>query len=278
LVTGAERSPLLRIRDATVRKGSGGNRTLLAHLSLEIPQGEHAAILGPNGSGKSTLIKLITQEFRPLAHPEHEPRVEIFGRDRWNIFELRSLLGIVSSDLQHYFTDPHAMVLSSLDVVVSGFFATRGVPPRQEVTEQMRDRGREALTLMEASHLEGKPISEISTGEARRVLIARALASDPPALLLDEPTAGLDIVARHRFLETVRHLAQAGKTIILVTHQLQDIIPEVERVVLLKHGRVYLDGLKHEVLTPATLSVVFGAALQVEATGAGYYRMHVSPG
>jgi len=273
----SETAPLLRIRDATVRKGGRAGAELLAHLSLEIPQGQHTAILGPNGSGKSTLIKLIAQEYRPLANSESEPRVEIFGRDRWNVFELRSLLGIVSPDLQHYFTDPSALTVTGLDVVLSGFFATRVVPSRQDVSASLRDRAREALALLDSSHLEGKPIGEMSTGEARRVLIARALVSDPRALLLDEPTAGLDVVARHRFLETVRSLAQMGKTIIFVTHQLQEVIPEVERVVLLKQGRVYRDGCKREVLTPEVLSAVFGAAVHVESTTEGYYHMHIAP-
>ncbi|MBV9281826.1 MAG: ATP-binding cassette domain-containing protein, partial [Chloroflexi bacterium] len=245
-----EALPLLRIRDATVRKGTNGSRTLLDRLSLEIPRGQHTAILGPNGSGKSSLIKLITQELRPLVRPGQDPPVQIFGRDRWDVFELRSLMGIVSSDLHHTFTGgASARPLHGLDVVVSAFFASRGVQSHHEVTGEMWRRGRDALELMEASHLAHIPMHEMSTGEARRVLIARALVSDPPALLLDEPTAGLDVVARQRFLETIRRLARSGRTIIFVTHHLYEVIPEVGRIVLLREGRVYLEGSKHEVLT-----------------------------
>lgn len=266
--------PLLRIHDATVRKGAGRSRRVLDHLSLEIPQGEHTAILGPNGSGKTSLIKLITQEYRPLARSGQEPTVQIFGRERWDVFELRRLMGIVSSDLHHTFTDGSVMrTLRGFDVVVSGFFASVGVQAHHTVTGQMRERGEEALRLMEALHLAEKPMQEMSTGEARRVLIARALVSDPPALLLDEPTAGLDMVARHRFLETLRRLARSGKTVIFVTHHLHEIIPEVERVVLLQDGRVYLDGPKHEILTARNLSAAFGAPLRVEANDSGYYTM-----
>jgi iron complex transport system ATP-binding protein len=270
--------PLLCIREATVRKGTDRSRTILDGLSLEIRQGEHTAVLGPNGSGKSSLIKLITQEYRPLVAGSQRPIVQIFGRDRWEVSELRSLMGIVSSDLHQSFTDgaDPGRALHGLQVVVSGFFASQGVQSHHEVTGLMWERGEEALALMEASHLADKPMREMSTGEARRVLIARALVSDPPALLLDEPTAGLDMVARHRFLETVRGLTRRGKTIIFVTHQLHEIIPEVKRVVLLRQGAVFLDGPKQEVLTDAKLSAAFGASLRVSTTRLGYYTVSVS--
>jgi iron complex transport system ATP-binding protein len=270
--------PLLRIREASVRKGAGRSRTILDSLSLEILQGEHTAVLGPNGSGKSSLIKLITQEYRPLLAGSQRPIVQIFGRDRWEVSELRSLMGIVSSDLHHAFTDGagSGRALHGLDVVVSGFFASQVVQSHHDVTRLMWQRGEEALAMMEASHLTAKPMREMSTGEARRVLIARALVSDPPALLLDEPTAGLDLVARHRFLETVRGLTRRGKTIIFVTHQLHEIIPEVKRVVLLRQGTVFLDGPKQEILTDANLSAAFGASLQVDSTRSGCYTVAVS--
>jgi len=264
--------PLLRIRDATVRKGTGAGRVVLDHVSIEIPQGQHTAILGPNGSGKSSLIKLITQEYRPLAHPTGEPVVQVLGRDLWNVFTLRTLLGIVSADLHRNFTDGNGpALLRGLDVVVSGFFASRGVQAHHTVTAEMRERGAQALALMGASYLSEKPMREMSTGEARRVLIARALAPDPLAVLLDEPTTGLDLVARHRFLHTIRGLAQSGKTIILVTHHVEEIIPEIGRVVLLQEGRVQCDGPTHEVLMGASLSAAFDAPLEVARTGAGYY-------
>lgn len=264
--------PLLRIHDATVRKGAGTGQVVLDHVSIEISPGQHTAILGPNGSGKSSLIKLITQEYRPLAHPAGEPIVQILGKDLWNVFALRTLLGIVSADLHRTFTDGNGpAMLRGLDVVISGFFASRGVQHHHTVTAEMRERGAQALALMEASHLSAKPMREMSTGEARRVLIARALAPDPLAVLLDEPTTGLDLVAMHRFLQTVRGLAQSGKTVILVTHHVDEIIPEIERVVLLRRGRVLRDGPTHEVLTNDALSTAFEAPLTVTRTDTGYY-------
>jgi len=264
--------PLLEIHDATVRKGEGRGRTVLDGLSLTISQGEHTAILGPNGSGKSSLIKLITQEYRPLAHADGEPVVRVFGRERWNVFTLRTLLGIVSADLHGVFTaNDIPGTLRGLDVVLSGFFASRGVQPHHAVTTVMRECGRHALTLMDAAHLANKPMREMSTGEARRVLIARALAPHPRAVLLDEPTTGLDLVAMHRFLAAVRGLAASGVTIILVTHHVEEIIPEIGRVVLLREGRVLCDGPKHTTLTSAALSTAFDAPLHVARTPTGYY-------
>ncbi len=110
----------------------------------------------------------------------------------------------------------------------------------------------------------------LSTGEARRVLIARALAPDPGALLLDEPTASLDLAARHRFLGMVSRLARLGKTVILVTHHVEEVIPEIERVILLKDGRLFLDGPKETVLRSAPLSRLFGMPIQVRRHGGHY--------
>ncbi|GAC1526476.1 MAG: ATP-binding cassette domain-containing protein [Chloroflexota bacterium] len=266
----------LRIQNATVLRGPGGRTPVLHDLSLEIWPGQHTAILGPNGSGKSSLIKLLTQEYRPLARPGQDAVVELFGRDRWDVFELRRLMGIVSPDVQNNLAaGEEGRSLSGLEVVVSGFFATRGVQPYQSVSQDMWKAGRQALALLEATHLAAKPVPEMSTGEARRVLIARALVHDPPALLLDEPTTGLDMVATARFLGTLQRLARRGKTIIVVTHHLHEIIPEVQRVVLLRAGTVHRDGPKSDVLTGANLSDAFGAPVRVEAHASGFYSMVV---
>lgn len=275
-MTPSQNAPLLRIRHATVRKGPGRGTAVLDDLSLEIPQGQHTAILGPNGSGKSSLIKLLMQEYRPLAAPGAGPTVELFGRDRWDIFALRSLMGIVSPDVHSDLAaGAEGRALAGLEVVVSGFFSTRGIQPYQYVSEAMWTQGLRALERLEAAHLAEKPMLEMSTGEARRVLIARALVPDPPALLLDEPTTGLDMVATSRFLGTLQRLARGGKTIIFVTHHLHEIIPEVQRVVLLQAGKVYLDGPKADVLTDDTLSPAFGASVHVDRHPSGFYSMEV---
>ena len=269
----AHNASLLRIQHATVIKGHG--KHVLDDISLEIREGEHTAILGPNGSGKSSLLKLITREYYPLARDGGDPAVTIFGRDRWDVFELRSLLGIVSADLYHAFTTSGHGRRRGLDVAISGFFASHGLFPHHDVTDEMRQRAAEALALMGAAHLAERPVAELSTGEARRLLIARALVPDPRALILDEPTAGLDLLAMHRFLETLGRVAQRGKTLILVTHHVEEILPEIERVILLKDGQIFLAGPKREILTSRHLSELFETPVRISATAPGYYAASI---
>lgn len=259
---------LLTLYNATVIRNG---RRVLDNVSLEINEGQHTAILGPNGSGKSSLIRLITHQDYPLVHADGAPPVLIRGRERWNVFELRSLLGIVSADLDQSFAGGAAVNGTvGLEAVLSGFFSSHGVFTHHRVTKTMRERALMALDMMEASHLADRPMGQMSTGEARRILIARALVHDPVALVLDEPTAGLDLVARYRFLQSVQRLAQIGKTIIIVTHRVEEIIPEIGHIVLLRNGQVLLAGPKRDVLTGPNLSILFGAAVQVQATD-GYY-------
>ena len=256
-----EEAPLLKMQGATVVRNG---RRILDDLTLTIQQGEHTVILGPNGAGKSSLICLITRQDYPLAHANGTPPLLIFGESLWNVFQLRALMGIISEELQvSYISRTLPGRTRGLEVVLSGFFATYGVFAYQQVTETMRDRAYEALALMEATPLAEAFIETMSTGEARRLMIARALVSDPRALLLDEPTAGLDLPARQRFLETLQKIAQHGKTIILVTHRVEEIFPEINRVILLKNGRILLDGDKEEVLTSKHLSALFEAPITV---------------
>ena len=264
-----EETPLLKMQGATVVRNG---RRILDDLTLTIRQGEHTVILGPNGAGKSSLIRLITRQDYPLAHANGTPPLLIFGESLWNVFQLRALLGIISEELQvSYISRSLPGRTRGLEVVLSGFFATYGVFAYQQVTETMRDRAYEALALMEATPLAEAFIETMSTGEARRLMIARALVSDPRALLLDEPTAGLDLPARQRFLETLQKIAQHGKTIILVTHRVEEIFPEINRVILLKQGRILLDGDKEKVLTSKHLSALFEAPITVHKHQ-GYYR------
>ena len=256
---------LIALSHATVVRGG---RPVLTDLSFEIGAGEHVAILGPNGSGKSSFIRLITRQDYPLARADGEPALRILGQDRWDVFELRSQLGIVSADLHHAFTSGQGFGrIRGVEAVLSGFFASLGLYQHQEVTEAMRARAEAALALADAAHLADKRVDAMSTGEARRVLIARALAPDPDALVLDEPTTGLDLAARHHFLETLARLAGLGKALILVTHHVEEIIPQIERVILLKAGRVFMDGHKDEALRSEPVSSLFGLPVRVERHG-----------
>jgi iron complex transport system ATP-binding protein len=260
--------PLVELRDATVVLGGA---RVLDGLTLTIPVGQHTAVLGPNGAGKSTLVRLLTLQQYPLAAAGAAP-IRVFGRERWDVFALRSQLGIVSADLHDRFVQGNANgVVTAIDAVTSGFFASHGIFAHQRVSAAMRDAARDALARMGVEHLAATPLAAMSTGEARRVLIARALVHQPLALVLDEPTRGLDLVARYRFMERVRAIAREGTTILLVTHYVDEIIPEIDRVVLLKGGRVAFDAAKADALQPARLSEAFDANVAVERVDGYYY-------
>jgi len=236
-----------------------GQKTVLDDITLRIQAGEHVAILGPNGSGKSTLIKVITRECYPLARPDSS--LTILGRDSWNVFELRPLLGVVSNDLMSTCTRD----ITGLEAVLSGFFSSI-------VTPAMRTKAQEVLDLLEVPHLADRFMDEISSGEARRILIGRALVHDPLALLLDEPSNSLDLHATLELRDFVRKLAQSGTGILLVTHHLPDIIPEIERVILLQKGRIFADGDKQQLLTAERLTQLFGLPVEL-ARRDGYYHL-----
>ena len=293
---GSQPQPFLQLSGASVVLGGA---RVLDNLTLSVAVGEHAAILGPNGAGKSTFMRLLTLQLYPLmdrdgaaleregaameregfsrAAEDDPPPIRLFGRDRWNVFELRSQMGIVSADLHDRFVHGNSNgVVNALDAVASGFFATHGVFAHQRVTAAMRTQALESLDRVGAAALATRTLDTLSTGEARRVLIARALVHTPKVLVLDEPTRGLDLVARHAFMERVRDVARQGTTILLVTHYVEEIIPEIDRVVLLERGRIAFDGSKREVLTGPRLSQIFAGALVVHEA-AGYFHVRVGP-
>ena len=190
------------------------------------------------------------------------------GRERWDILEARRLFGIVSDDLTETFARP----MTARDAVVSGFFGSVGTHRHQRVTAEMRARADELLAGLGAAALADRTMDTLSTGEARRVLIARALVHDPPMLVLDEPCDGLDPSAAFHFLRTLRTLAAAGRTLVLVTHHIDDIVPEVQRVIMVKDGTLLRDGAKEDLLRDDVLSELYGIPAHVDERD-GWYRL-----
>jgi iron complex transport system ATP-binding protein len=260
--TSTKQGQLIDFKNVTVQLKE---KKVLNAFSVRIGVGEDVAIIGPNGSGKSTLIRTITREYYPLAGDD--VTCEIFGQNIWNIFELRSRLGIVSEALQEEYRQDS----TAFDMVLSGFFSSIGLFYNHQVTDAMKKRVQEVLAFLEIEHLQETPANEMSSGEARRVLIGRALVHDPQALILDEPTNSLDLHAVHKFRELLRKIARSGRSIILVTHNLHDILPEIRRVILIKNGAVFKDGNKEEILTDAILSELFALPVHVERND-GYYH------
>ena len=263
----ASSTPLLSLEHVTVLRGTREQRPALDDITLRIGAGEHVCILGPNGCGKSTLIKTITRECYPLARDGSS--ISILGRERWNIFELRSLMGIVSPDLLASCTTD----ATGRDVVLSGFFSSTRIFPHHHPDPQHLARANEALARLGITHLADRAVAEMSSGEAKRTLIARALVHEPRTLLFDEPSNALDIGAQLQLRDTMRGLAQSGLGILLVTHHVSEVIPEIERVVLLREGRILADGPKSAVLTEKQLSNLFGAAVRLGQHD-GYFHLY----
>ena len=243
-----------------------GGKRVLDDVTLTIGAGEHVAILGPNGCGKSTLIKTITRECYPLAAPESS--LSILGRTMWDVFELRPLLGIVSAELMQRSTRE----ITGREMVLSGFFSSIGLQPYHHVTAAMKRKTNLVLKLLEAGHLADRAMTHMSSGEAHRLLLGRALVHDPLALLLDEPSNSLDFRASLELRAILRKLARAGTGILMVTHHLPDILPEIGRVILLRKGRIFADGPKSKLLTTPRLSELFGLPVKL-ARRDGFYHL-----
>lgn len=245
-----EKNSFLELNNVTVLRD---NKKILNNISLKIDQHEHVVILGPNGSGKSTLLKIIAGDLRPLHHARSP--VRLFGSETWTLLGLRQKIGFVSNELQSIYQRE----ITGRDVILSGFFGSIGL--FDTCTKEQIQKAKQIGKMLGIIHLFERSIESMSSGEARRFLIARALVHDPKILVFDEPTNSLDIKAHSLVLETIRKLASNGYTIVLVTHNIAEIIPEIERVIMLKAGRVIKDGPKAKILTANNISRLFARRL-----------------
>jgi iron complex transport system ATP-binding protein len=260
--------PFLELEHVNVARGENW---ILHDINLRVEAGEHIVILGPNGCGKSTLIKTMTCECYPLAL--EGTRVSIFGRERWDLTELKKRLGVVSPELPGKPT----LRTSGRDAVLTGFFSSSTLWPNLNVTPEMRTRADEVLELVGAIGIADKPVGQMSAGEQRRIMIGRALVGSRASsaerdtdsgasnqmLLLDEPSNALDLSAQQDLRRVLRRLAQQGTGILLITHHIADILPEIERVILMCDGRIAADGAKQKLLTGPVLSKLFRTEVRV---------------
>jgi iron complex transport system ATP-binding protein len=248
------------------------NNVVLHDVSLRIEAGEHLAILGPNGCGKSTLLKTITCEVYPLVRPDTS--VRIMGKERWDLTQLKRRMGVVAAELPGRQT----LATTGLDAILTGFFSSSTLWPNLTVTPLMRERAEEILLQVNAEDLREKLVGEMSAGQQRRIMIGRAMAGTSihedgagvQMLLLDEPSNGLDLGAQYDLREMLRGLARRGTAILLITHHIADILPEIDRVVMMDAGRIVADGRKADLLTAQRLSALFGREISVRDRG-GYW-------
>jgi iron complex transport system ATP-binding protein len=252
-------APFLHLKNVNVARGEN---IVLHDINLTVATGEHIALLGPNGCGKSTLIKTITCECYPIPPREGEPETEvsIFGRARWDLTELKKRLGVVSAELPGKAT----LHTTGRDAVLTGFFSSSTLWPNliSSITPAMQTRTDDVLEQIGAAYLANKPVGEMSAGQQRRVIIGRALVgsghtSATSMLLLDEPSNALDLNAQRELRHLLRSLAQQGTGILLITHHVSDIIPEINRILMMKEGRIIADGPKSTLLTSPQLSTLF---------------------
>jgi len=246
--------PFLHLAHVNVARG---DNVVLHDINLTVNPGEHIAILGSNGCGKSSLIKTITCECYPIAQPE--TKVSIFGRERWDLTELKKRLGVVSPELPGRPT----LHTTGRDAIITGFFSSSTLWPNLSVTEEMRERAEQVLKQVDAIEIAEKPVGQMSAGQQRRIMIGRALVGSAGMLLLDEPSNALDLAAQADLRDMLRKLAQQGTGILLITHHIADILPEIDRILMMKDGRIVADGPKADLLTAPRLRDLFKTEVQI---------------
>jgi len=235
-------------------------------LSLHIGAGEKLAILGPNGAGKSSLLKLISRDMYPRVRDDSH--VKLFGSETVNLWELRSKIGLLSQDLQ----DDYTPWTSALQVILSGFFGAIGAHGHQQPTPAQVQQAEALLQQLGMADYRDTMFQRLSTGQKRRLLVGRALVHQPRALIFDEPFNGLDIGAAAELSKLMRAFCTPEHALLLTTHHVDELIPEIERVVLLQQGRVLMDGAKHQVLTSENLSRLYQLPVRLHEDN-GWYRL-----
>ncbi len=234
-----------------------GDRPVIHDLCLTLKTGESTTILGPNGAGKSTFVNLINRSVYPLVKPNSH--LEIFQSSTINLWQLRSRIGIVNSELETRF---HPQILPK-ELILSAFFGSTRLGRDQIPTEQQISRSEVLMKQLDLEHFADKPYGQLSDGQRRRLMIARALVHDPSVLVLDEPCRALDLKACHQLLGTLRDLCRKGTTLLVITHRIDTILPEMGRILFMKHGRVSADGTPEHLLQDHRLSALFNTPLRV---------------
>lgn len=253
---------LLRLHDAKVKMDG---RVILDVDDFVINQGERIVVLGPNGSGKSTLVKLLTKEIEPVWR--ETPPVLFMGQPDPSEETLIETVGLVSTDVQERMM-VHRTVF---DIVLGGFFGSVGVPFHIGASDEQVEQARKAIREIGIPSLSERDMLTLSTGQARRALIARALINGPALLIFDEPTSGLDPEGAWNMRQSLSALAKAGHTILVITHNVSDIMPEFDRVVMLQDAHIVADGPKEEVLTTQKLRHLFGVSITLVETDGRYH-------
>ncbi len=245
---------IIEIEHANVQRDG---KLILKDVSLSVEEGERIAILGPNGAGKSTLVDVIARKSYPLALDEYKNK--IFGAERWIIKDLRPLIGHVSPSEESFFSTRYPV----REIVASGISSSLGFDFHHVITEELWKRADEELLKVGMLDKKSNIMNTLSSGEKRRVLLARAAINKPPLLLLDEASSGLDFPSRADLRAVISSYAEKGRTMLMVTHELSEIIKEVDRVILMQDGKIVRDGRKEELLQSDILSDLYRRHVEV---------------
>ena len=245
---------LIDIKNASVRRN---NKYILNNVSFSIDEGEHTAILGPNGSGKSTLLNICSMEVHPLW--SENLSISRFNKENINKEDLRKHIGVVSQIIFQMCNTTYRVK----DVVTSGIFSSIGIDFHHKITKEHIEKTLISLENNYCDHLSDKYMNTLSTGEAQRVLLARALVHNPKLLLLDEAASGLDFPSRSHYRKALENAINHNKTIIMITHELSQILPQINNIILMKDGMIYKKGNKEDLLNEEILSNLFDQKVYV---------------
>ena len=243
-----------------------GPTQVFRNLTLRLMQGENTAILGPNGSGKTALVKLISRNIYPIV--KRGSTLKIFGNQTIELNQLRSRIGVVSTDLEMRTPD----FISARDVVLSGLYGSIGINRNRSPNEKEIRKVRQLISELGFQDIYTRSFGQLSDGERRRLLIARAMVNKPEILILDEPTNGLDLKARHQLLKCIRSLCKGKTTIILITHRVEDIVKEMERIIFIKNGEIIQDGATNDLLQSEPLGKLYETPLEIIFVN-GHYQV-----
>lgn len=219
--------------------------TLLSGITWQVRRGEHWAFIGGNGAGKSTLLRLIRGELWPDPGGPGKRLYNFDGAVQESPIGIKKRIALVSAEL-HDAYHRHQWNMSGREVVYTGFFDSAWL--HQEPTEEQKTAAEKLLCAMELDNLGGKYFLEMSQGEARKILIARALVARPSILALDEPCNGLDFSSRRKLLHMVEEIAAAGTPVLYATHRVEELIPSITHVLIMDHGKIIAQGGKDSVL------------------------------
>ena len=243
--------------DANHLEACLGGQPVIHDLCLKLKIGESTTVLGPNGAGKSTIVNLINRSLYPIVKPDSH--LAIFGTTTINIWQLRSSIGIVNSDLETRFSPS----ILAKELIQSAFFGSTRLGRDQNPSLDQIAKSDMLLNQLNLEAFAEKPYGQLSDGQRRRLMIARALVHNPKVLVLDEPCRALDLKACHQLLDTLRELCQQGTTLLVITHRIDTILPEMSRILFVKHGRICADGTPDQLLQDHKLSNLFNTPLRV---------------